>query len=307
MPSGLIHGSRRHTHDAVRRIRSTTGSHRSWTARPTSCGPSSTLLVRRVQEAAPTPEVVDVVDVSRPPSRDSIRTAVRRPSAAHDSERQAASILAADVLDSDDGARRGRVALRHPRTCSSTGRPCTPAASCWWSSAGTTADRLALARLHAGPDAMPAMLEIPPDDPGLMARAARTGATETGSGPAAGQPGDGSDAEGRAAIAVPLRVDGHVVAVLYADAPHAAMLRRLPTSCVSPWPRSSAFWPGTPPMPRVNDRAASARTPAHAVRGGNARGSDKRSSPRYRAAPTMVVPTTCRGDRISSSYPFRGR
>jgi hypothetical protein len=61
------------------------------------------------------------------------------------------------------------------------------------------------------------MLAIPLADPGLVARAATTGATETGSGPAAGDPAVGSNAENRAAIAIPLCVDGAVVAVLYAD------------------------------------------------------------------------------------------
>ena len=75
------------------------------------------------------------------------------------------------------------------------------------------------------------MLEIPADDPGLVARAARSGATETGSGPAAGQPGEGSNAENRNAIAVPLRVDGDVVAVLYADEDAADVDEVVP----SPW------------------------------------------------------------------------
>ena len=75
------------------------------------------------------------------------------------------------------------------------------------------------------------MLEIPLGDPGLAARAARTGMTETGSGPAAGDPAEGSSAENRAAVAIPLYVDGAVVAVLYAeedgDADHVVP---------SPWP-----------------------------------------------------------------------
>ena len=61
------------------------------------------------------------------------------------------------------------------------------------------------------------MLEIATGDPGLVARAARTGATETGSGPPAGEAGESSDAENRAAVAIPLPVDGRIVAVLYAD------------------------------------------------------------------------------------------
>ena len=61
------------------------------------------------------------------------------------------------------------------------------------------------------------MLSIPLDDTGLVARAARTGVVATGSGPAAGEPGEGSCAENRGAIAVPLLVDGRVVAVIYGD------------------------------------------------------------------------------------------
>ena len=61
------------------------------------------------------------------------------------------------------------------------------------------------------------MLEIATGDPGLVARAARTGATETGSGPPTGEAGESSDAENRAAVAIPLPVDGRIVAVLYAD------------------------------------------------------------------------------------------
>jgi len=61
------------------------------------------------------------------------------------------------------------------------------------------------------------MLEIRLEDKGLVARAAKTGLMATGIGPAAGEPGEGSYAENRAAIAAPLLVDGRVVAVVYAD------------------------------------------------------------------------------------------
>jgi hypothetical protein len=61
------------------------------------------------------------------------------------------------------------------------------------------------------------MLEIRLDDQGLVARAAKTGRMATGTGPAAGDDGDGAYPENRAAIAAPLLVDGRVVAVVYAD------------------------------------------------------------------------------------------
>jgi len=60
-------------------------------------------------------------------------------------------------------------------------------------------------------------LEIGLADDGLVARAASTGTTTAGSGLAAGSATAASCGENHAAIAVPLRVDGDVVAVLYAD------------------------------------------------------------------------------------------
>jgi hypothetical protein len=77
-----------------------------------------------------------------------------------------------------------------------------------------------------------ATLEIPLDDQGLVARAARTGATQTGRGPAAAGPGDELDAGSHAAMAVPLSVDGRVVAVLYAEDDGGRTDRAVP----SPWP-----------------------------------------------------------------------
>jgi hypothetical protein len=60
-------------------------------------------------------------------------------------------------------------------------------------------------------------LEIGLADDGLVARAASTGTTTAGSGLAAGSATAASCGENHAAIAVPLRVDDDVVAVLYAD------------------------------------------------------------------------------------------
>ena len=117
-------------------------------------------------------------------------------------------------------------------------------------------------------------VEIAPDDRGLIACAARTGVTATGREPAVGEPGDLSD-DGQDAVAVPLRVEGHVVAVLYADAPPDAADASTAADLVRrPWPEVVgvlARHGGS--MPRVDDRTASAGTPAHGVRGGTVPGS----------------------------------
>jgi hypothetical protein len=60
-------------------------------------------------------------------------------------------------------------------------------------------------------------LKIGLADDGLVARAASTGTTTAGSGLAAAAATAASCGESHAAVAVPLRVDGDVVAVLYAD------------------------------------------------------------------------------------------
>jgi hypothetical protein len=73
------------------------------------------------------------------------------------------------------------------------------------------------------------MLVIPLDDTGLVARAARTGVVAAGTGPAAGELGEGSCADNRVAIAIPLLVDGRVVGVIYADEGRA-------DSDDGPWP-----------------------------------------------------------------------
>ena len=69
-----------------------------------------------------------------------------------------------------------------------------------------------------------------PTDARTVEIAPEIGADRVRRGPEVTATGDGQDA-----VAVPLRVEGHVVAVLYADAPMRRMLRRLPTRA-SPWP-----------------------------------------------------------------------
>jgi hypothetical protein len=76
-----------------------------------------------------------------------------------------------------------------------------------------------------------AMLGIPTDDEGLVARAARSGVVEKGSGPAAGRPLGGSHTPDRGAVAVPLAIDGRVVGVLYAEGADAGA----EPSGSSPW------------------------------------------------------------------------
>jgi hypothetical protein len=189
------------------------------------------LLLRRVQDSARAADVVHVGG-SLSPAVDSHGPAAAA-SAAHDSERQAASILAADLLDAmralDEAVSLSEIldvlvdrsALHASRVLLVVER----------------GDRLVGWRWHgySGDSTDATSVEIAPGDEGLIMRAARSGSMECGRGAAAGQSGDVSGADGRAAVAMPLRVEGQVVAVLYADAPPADAAT--PADPVrSPWP-----------------------------------------------------------------------
>jgi hypothetical protein len=189
------------------------------------------LLLRRVQDSARAADVVHIGG-SLSPAVDSHGPATAV-SAAHDSERQAASILAADLLDAmralDEAVSLSEIldvlvdrsALHASRVLLVVER----------------GDRLVGWRCHGySPDCTDATpVEIAPGDEGLIMRAARSGSMECGRDAAAGQSGDASGADGRAAVAMPLRVEGQVVAVLYADAqPADAATPADPVR--SPWP-----------------------------------------------------------------------
>jgi hypothetical protein len=192
------------------------------------------LLLRRVQNSAPASDVVDVGGgLSLPAPGFDSRGPATRTSAAHDLERQGASILAADVLDAmralDEAASLSEILnVLVDRSAVHAGRVLLVV---------ERGDRLVGWRGHGYPaDSTDATsVEIAPGDEGLIRRAATSGSVESGRDPAAGPIGDASVADGRAAVAIPLRVEGQIVAVLYADAQPAdaataAGLVR------SPWP-----------------------------------------------------------------------
>jgi hypothetical protein len=192
------------------------------------------LLLRRVQNSARASDVVDVGGgLSLPaPGVDSRRPATGT-SAAHDLERHGASILAADVLDAmralDEAASLSEILnVLVDRSAVHASRVLLVV---------ERGDRLVGWRGHGYPaDSMDATsVEIAPGDEGLIRRAATSGSVESGRDPAAGRIGDASVADGRAAVAIPLRVEGQIVAVLYADAQpaDAAMAAGLVRS---PWP-----------------------------------------------------------------------
>jgi hypothetical protein len=189
------------------------------------------LLLRRVQDSARAADVVHVGG-SLSPAVDSHGPATSA-SAAHNSERQAASILAADLLDAmralDEAVSLSEILdVLVDRSALHAGRVLLVV---------ERGDRLVGWRWHgysaASTDAT--SVEIAPGDEGLIMRAARSGSMECGRDAAAGQSGDASGADGRAAVAMPLRVEGQVVAVLYADAqPADAATPADPVR--SPWP-----------------------------------------------------------------------
>jgi hypothetical protein len=191
------------------------------------------LLLCRVQEAAPTPEVVAGDGLSPPAPGFGSSGSAGAPSAAHHSDEHAASILAADVLAAmaaldEVGSLSDILNVLVDRAAVHAGRVLLVVAR---------DDRLIGWRWH-GYSADPTdarTVEIAPDDRGLIACAARTGVTAIGREPAVGEPGDLSDA-GQDAVAVPLRVEGHVVAVLYADAPDTADASTAADLVRRPWP-----------------------------------------------------------------------
>jgi hypothetical protein len=190
------------------------------------------LLLRRVQDSARGTDVVHVGGSRLPPAVDSHGSATAA-SAAHDSERQAASFLAADLLDAmralDEAVSLSEVLdVLVDRSALHAGRVLLVV---------ERGDRLVGWRWHGySADSTDATsVEIAPGDEGLIMRAARSGSMECGRDAAAGQNGDASGADGRAAVAMPLRVEGQVVAVLYADAqPADAATPADPVR--SPWP-----------------------------------------------------------------------
>jgi hypothetical protein len=216
MPSGLIHGhlitpmtlSDHQVHDWIASIVDRTADQLRGELQ---------LLLSRVQEAAPTHEVVAARERLSPPAPgfDSNGRA-GAPSAAHHSDEHATSILAADVLAAmaaldEVESLSAILTVLVDRAAVHAGRVLLVLAR---------GDRLIGWRWHGySTDPTDARtVEIAPHDRGLIARAARTGVTATGREPAVGEPGDLSD-HGHDAVAVPLRVEGQVVAVLYADAP----------------------------------------------------------------------------------------
>src|ERR671912_995096 len=157
------------------------------------------LLLRRVQNSAPASDVVDVGgDLSLPaPGFDSRRSATGT-SAAHDLERHAASILAADVLDAmralDEAASLSEILnVLVDRSAVHAGRVLLVV---------ERGDRLVGWRWHGYPADLTdaTSVEIAPGDEGLIMRAATSGAVESGRDPAAGRIGDASVADGRAAV-----------------------------------------------------------------------------------------------------------
>jgi hypothetical protein len=190
------------------------------------------LLLRRVQNSAPPSDVVHVGALSLPAPGFDSRRAATLTSAAHDSERQAASILAADVLDAmralDEAASLSEILnVLVDRSAVHAGRVLLVI---------ERGDRLVGWGWHgySGDATDATSVEIAPGDEGLIMRAAASGSVERGRDPAAGRIGDVSGVDGRAAVAIPLRVEGQIVAVLYADAqPADATAADLVRS---PWP-----------------------------------------------------------------------
>ena len=192
------------------------------------------LLLRRVQNSAPVSDVVDIGGgLSLPaPGTDSRRPATGT-SAAHDLERHGASILAADVLDAmralDEAASLSEILnVLVDRSAVHAGRVLLVV---------ERGDRLVGWRWH-GYSADPTdatSVEIAPGDEGLIRRAATSGSVESGRDPAADRIGDASVVDGRAAVAIPLRVGGQIVAVLYADA-QPADAATAAGRVRSPWP-----------------------------------------------------------------------
>jgi hypothetical protein len=187
-------------------------------------------LVQQVRGATLAPEVSQLSNHAAQPGLVDARILAAAVATARIEERQAELALAATVLEAMTaldaaGSLSDILDVLVDRASAHTGRVLLvvkgPRALTGWRSQGYT------------PDATEARtLGIPLDDDGLVARAARTGATEVGRGPATGGTAEGSHAETRAAIAIPLSVDGHVVAVLYADEDG----REMPHVVPSPWP-----------------------------------------------------------------------
>jgi hypothetical protein len=175
------------------------------------------LLVRRVQDAAPTHEMaVGHTPVSTPAPGSEPPELEAAESSRRERARQTGVTVAAAVLEAvaalDEAASLTdilnvlveRTSIHADRVLLVVARG---DALIGWRSHGYTSDPRDATTLAIGPD-----------DQGLVMRAARTGSTVTGPATAAGGIRDAPALQNRLAVAVPLGVDGQIVAVLYADA-----------------------------------------------------------------------------------------
>jgi hypothetical protein len=178
------------------------------------------LLVRRVQDAAPAHEVALAhAPVSTPAPEAETPGRPAAVSAFSEREGQAGLTVAADMLEAvaalDEAPSLTDILnVLVERTSIHAGRVLLVLAR---------GDALIGWRSHgyAGDPHDATALAIGPEDQGLVMQAARSGSTETGFAAAAGGMGDTPAVQNRVAVAVPLRVDGQIVAVLYADAANA--------------------------------------------------------------------------------------